>query len=621
MCGICGIVMRDASEVDRDLLNRMTQTLTHRGPDDWGIETHGPVGVGFRRLAILDLSPTGHQPMISADRNACVVFNGEIYNYQELRKEHETAGHHFRGQSDTEVLLASYAAYGPQMLPRFNGMFALAIHDRRRGKLVLARDRLGKKPLFLWSGPDCFAFASELRALQLLPGFPRELDAEALALFTRLGWVPDTHCVFRGVRKHPPASWIEFDIAHWSESGPYTYWDLPPPQEDRSLTESDWVDSVEDLLADAVRIRLRSDVPVGVFLSGGIDSGLVAALAGRSRSDLATVTVGFEEVSTDETALAEATARHLGLRTSVRRLSLPMARALLPSVIGHFDEPFGDASALPTALVCQEARRNFAVILSGDGGDEVFAGYPSHVRAHQTRHLYRIPTAIRSILARRISRLGATDSRWRRFWKRLGYESGRFGLGSTVYPAADWQEVWIDPEYRISPASLPSLLASSAELAGSSAVDAAQRFDLRFYLLSDILVKVDRMSMLHSLEVRSPFLDYRLVELGLRIPSRLRVKGGATKNVLRRLASRLLPPAVAVAPKMGFGIPLREWLFSSDATDHLRETLLSPDPRFPNLLRPGGAEALWKAAENNPQALGSAVFTMLAYRLWCAGQP
>ena len=620
MCGIAGIVTRRGEPPDRVLLERMAESLRHRGPDDSGIEISGPVGFAFRRLAILDLSPAGHQPMVNEDGSCCVMFNGEIYNYVELREELEKLGYIFRSRSDTEVILHLYTRQGTNALNRLNGMFAIAIHDRNNNRVILARDRMGKKPLFYWQGPFGLAFASELRALRLLPGFPADLDPEALGLFVRLGWIPNSHCIYPGVRKLPPSSWAEYDCATGRLSEPRRYWDLPPPGFDTTLTEEEWLDRIETLLSDATRIRLRSDVPLGVFLSGGVDSGLVAACAAKAQQDLTALTIGFDEEEYDETELARRTAQHLGCRHIVRKLRLRDACDLLPQVMGHFDEPFADSSALPTFLVCEQARKEFTVVLSGDGGDEVFAGYSNHVRAWRWRWLDAIPISVRRMPHKlHLDRLGAPDSLWRRAIRRLGEPVGTFGFGGKLYLFQDWLDTLINSDLRLDAQQVIRKLEETIAPDGKGgALDHAQRFDMRLYMLDDILVKVDRMSMRHALEVRSPFLDHRVVELALRVPLRLRVKNRRNKYMLRQLGSRLLPSEVARGPKRGFGVPLHEWFFGNDGK-FFKETLLDHNDRFPPLFRRDGAEALWEAARTNP-VLDPAVFLALSYRWWCEAQ-
>jgi asparagine synthase (glutamine-hydrolysing) len=591
--------------------------MRYRGPDDSGIEVSGSVGFSFRRLAIIDLSPAGHQPMWDAKREVMVIFNGEIYNYLELRQQLQDQGIVFRSGTDTEVLLYLYIMHGTKALSRLNGMYAFAIYDKRSETVLLARDRLGVKPLFYWCGASKFAFASELSALREVQGFPREVDTLALSCYFRLGMVPEWTCIHPDVKKLPPGAWLRFNLKEKRLEDPVLYWDLPGVHEDESVSENIWLERIDSLLDDATRIRLRADVPLGVFLSGGIDSGLVAAAAVRHKQPLTSLTIGFEEGATDETALAKATSDRLGLDPVFRRLNISDAQSHLPAVMGHFDEPFADSSALPTSIVCAEARQRLTVVLSGDGGDEMFGGYKNHVQAFRWRHLERVPTQLRRVVGRGLAGISKPDSRMRRFARRLPERAGMFGMGASFYASHDWLESCLKPEFVVRPKDLIDLY--SRNLPGApmaTGLDFAQRTDLRQFLLEDILVKVDRMSMRHSLEVRSPFLDYRMVEMALSIPTCLRVKGGANKYLLRRLADRYLPSTVCAAPKQGFSIPISNWLFHSPASEHFRQILIAPQPPFPDPFSPGGAERLWQGAQRNPTLIAG-LFGILAYRWWC----
>ncbi len=557
--------------------------------------------------------------MTSPDGRYTIVLNGEVFNFPDLRAELESEGDTFRGHSDTEVLVHLYAKHGLECLRKVNGMFAFGIYDRLERTLVLARDRLGVKPLFYWRRGRTVAFASELCAMLKLPGFPTELSLEALGIYFRLGAIPEWISVYPGVCKLPPGCWVRFQLGTEAVDGPVAYWDLPRVEEQQGRSEAEWVDEIEALLWDATRIRLRSDVPLGMFLSGGIDSGLVAAAAVKQQSELSSLTISFAGESEDETALALKSARRLGLRAITRNLDLEEGLGLLPRVMAHFDEPFSDTSALPTSMVCAEARKQFTVALTGDAGDEVFGGYENHVRAWQWRIMELIPLGWRHATGTLLAGLSEADSLPRRFFRRLGQPVGRFGLGGKLYPFEDWIRTCIKPEFNLDPDQIALLYhAHLPEWAGASSIDLAQRVDLRSYMLQDILVKVDRMSMMHSLEVRSPFLDYRMVELGLRIPSHLRVKHGRNKYLLRRLAARHLPEAVCRAPKRGFGIPLRSWLNRESNAGALLRTLAMNRDGFPDPLVKGGAERVWSLSQKNP-VLTPAISRLLSYRWWCQG--
>jgi asparagine synthase (glutamine-hydrolysing) len=429
MCGLFGFFSNRSEKLNVEILDACRDTLCHRGPDMVGNFQDRGLYLGFRRLAILDLSSEGRQPMTSSDGRYTIVFNGEIYNFLELREELERQGEVFRGHSDTEVLLHLYAEHGIQSLDKLNGMFAFGLYDKWDRTLLLVRDRLGVKPLFYWRHEQALAFASELRAMRGLRGFPTAIDPEALGLYFRLGAVPEWTAIYPGVSKLAPGCWLRYHLESGRVEGPVAYWDLPPVGEEDGKTEDDWVDEIEAMLWDATRIRLRSDVALGVFLSGGIDSGLVAAAAAQQHSGLTSLTIGFAGEPEDETALALATARRLGLNAVTRNINLLEGLEILPRVMAHFDEPFSDTSALPTSLVCTEARKEFTVVLSGDAGDEVFGGYENHVRAWQWRGVDRLPLGWRHAIGSLLASLSPRDSLPRRFFRRMGQPVGRFGLG------------------------------------------------------------------------------------------------------------------------------------------------------------------------------------------------
>lgn len=617
MCGFLGVFADRAEELDVDLLDACRDTLRHRGPDMSGNFQDRGLYMGFCRLAIVDLSSEGNQPMTSSDGRYTIVFNGEIYNFLELRAELERQGEVFKGHSDTEVLLSLYARRGIQCLEQLNGMFAFGLYDRVGRTLLLVRDRLGVKPLFYWRQGKNVAFASEVRAVRGLPGFPTAIDPQALGLYFRLGAVPEWTAVYPGLSKLAPGCWLRYHLESGRVEGPVSYWDLPPVGEEQGKSEEQWLDDIEALLWDATRIRLRADVPVGVFLSGGIDSGLVAAAAASHVNGLSSLTIGFAGEAEDETPLALATARHLGLNATTRNVDLREGPEMLPRVMAHFDEPFSDTSALPTSLVCAEARKQFTVVLSGDGGDEVFGGYENHVRAWQWRNVDRLPLCWRHRAGSFLASLSPGDSLSKRFSRRLGQPVGRFGLGGKIYPFQDWLNGCLKPELNVDPDRIVKLYNEHMpKWVSASSIDLAQRTDLRTYLLEDILIKVDRMSMMHALEVRSPFLDYRLVELGLKVPSGLRTKNGHNKYLLRQLAARHLPEAVCQAPKRGFGIPLESWLTAGSSARVWATTLTKTRDGYLDPFVKGGAERLWNLGQVNP-VLASAVARLLSYRWWC----
>lgn len=598
-------------------LDRARDAMHHRGPDMAGKVVDGNIYLGFRRLAILDLSADGDQPMTTPDGRYTIVFNGEIYNFLELKTELEKQGREFRGRSDTEVLLSLYATLGPACLDKLNGMFAFAIYDRFQQKVFVARDRLGQKPLFLRQRNGSIAFASEICAFRQLPDFSKELDEKALSVYFRLGMIPEWLSVYPGVTKLPPGSWAIIDLVSEKVGKPVRYWTLPPVGEEHGKSEKQWLDEIEALLWDATRIRLRSDVPVGVFLSGGIDSGLVAAAAASQTTGVRAMAVGFPNELQDETALAQASAKHLGLDLIVNDLCFHEGMHTLPKVMACFDEPFADGSALPTYLICAEARKHFKVVLSGDAGDEVFGGYPSHVRAWRWRGIDSLPAKFRYVVGLLGASLTSKDSKARRFFQRLPQPVGRFGLGGTLYPFQNWLDSCISSPFNMPPQELIQMFDEHLpRWDDATSIDHSQRIDLSTYLVNDILVKIDRMSMANSLELRSPFLDYRLVDLGLRVPSKLRVKDGKNKYLLRKLATRHLPAKVCAAQKKGFGIPLRRWLRSECFVRDLPRILTSMKSKQPAPLTVKGVQEFIRLYEKNA-SLTAAMMNMLCYSWWC----
>ncbi len=583
MCGICG-VFAPARAGDGSLLAplaAMTASLAHRGPDGAGLWTDpgAGLGLGHRRLAVQDLSPLGAQPMASATGRYVACFNGELYNFRLLRAQLQALGHGFRGGSDTEVLLAAIEQWGLEdALPRLNGMFALALWDARARRLTLLRDRLGEKPLLVGrlgrDGRAGLVFASELRALRVHPEFDRALDREALALFFRHGCIPAPHSAYVRADKLLPGEALslgpdgERRWRYWDAEEVWRHGLAEPLAEPLAKSAGDAEDELERLLADSVGLRAISDAPLGLFLSGGVDSSLVAALLARQGGPVRSFCIGFEDPGLDESPHAEAVARHLGLRHTTLTATARDMLDLAPRMGDIYDEPFADASQLPTALLCRLARGHVTVALSGDGGDELFGGYaryPWTLRAH--RLLCAVPLPLRRGL---VALLGLPPAglwnalprgralRWRLDALGVdGFEALYLRLLSQhkdparLVPGARAPG---SPGYR--PARWPADLGD-----GDDARLAWMRLaDLLCYLPDDILAKVDRASMAVGLEVRAPLLDHRLVAFAARLPASLLLQGGVGKGLLRRVLHRHVPPALVERPKMGFGPPLAAWL-------------------------------------------------------------
>lgn len=579
MCGICGWFDSHLQGTP-EITERMAGLLQHRGPNDQGYAHGRGWGLGFRRLSILDLSPLGHQPMHSPDWRFWLVFNGEIYNYVELRRDLEREGEQFQSGSDTEVLLRVLARRGVQGLSLLNGMFALALIDTRARTFLLARDRIGVKPLYYEVHAGGLRFASELKALLAWPDAPRQIDPIAVVEYLAQGYLPNETCIFAGYAKLQPGHLLAGSLDAPEQARAAAYWNLELSDDpsNRPLASTEF-EEMQDLLRDAVRIRLRSDVPLGVFLSGGIDSGLVAALAAQAseRPPLA-LTVGFSEKHVDETVLACATAQHVGLKHRVL-VQRPGNLADLDRLAWFYDEPFGDASALPTFALCEAAAQHATVFLSGDGGDEAFGGYRRYIETVRNQPLIELtckaPWGLRS-LARLVPDMSLAHYRL----LKLGLPDCGAAAAFDQLPGdpATWRAVHPDLRSLASRAGRP--LWERWDLSrGASLTTRQQRIDYEMYLPDDVLTKVDRASMAHSIEVRSPFLDYRLVEFAARLPRGALLNAREGKLPLRALGARFLPTVVKRGVKRGFEVPLGEWFRHSTGVALVRERLLSPEAR------------------------------------------
>jgi asparagine synthase (glutamine-hydrolysing) len=565
MCGIAGIYVRGEAPVDERRLLAMRDDQTHRGPDAVGLRSLPHVGLAFNRLAIIDLSPQANQPMASDGDSVWIVFNGEIYNFRQLRQELESRGRTFRTQSDTEVILQGYAHWGIEVVPRLNGMFAFALWDARRETLYLARDRVGKKPLFYRDAEGEVAFASEVRALvRGLRGTP-PVDPRALHAYLGYLCVPGEASIYEGVHKVPPACVVTCNRQGLRID---RYWSLSFREKIRCV-EREAVERLDALLDEATRLRLISDVPLGAFLSGGVDSSTVVAMMSRAGGTVRTFSVGFTDERLNELPHAKAVAQALGTRHTEIVVEADAA-AILPRLVWHYGEPFADHSAVPTYYVSAAARQHVTVALNGDGGDESFAGY-SWNRAVRVAELYRqiVPRPLRRGLepiGHAIGRLAPREGSARSLSRLMNDWSDR--------PAADL--FWIWPGFRKSDLEVLCTESFRSRLAnldpgayaravyertdGPDDVDRGLQVILDTYLPDHLLVKTDIASMANSLEARSPLLDYRILEFAASLPSRLKFRGMRSKRILKTLAARLVPPSVVYRPKQGFGVPLADWL-------------------------------------------------------------
>jgi len=587
MCGIAGIVDRNARSTAADnaeILRAMVATLTHRGPDDTGVWSDADAGVwlGHRRLAVIDVSPAGRQPMISADGRYVINYNGEIYNYREIAGELEGAGAAFRSHCDTEVLLEAIGHWGfAAALEKLNGMFAFALWDKRERLLHLVCDRMGEKPLYYGALGDRLLFGSELKAMYAYPGFSPSIDRNALASYLRLNCIPAPHTIYEGVQKIPPGNLLTVDPSRLPRlPDPTPYWQVPfAADRDPEVTESACIENIERLLRDSVRIRLQADVPVGVFLSGGLDSSLVTALAqAESRTRIKTYSIGFEAFGYDEAPYAKHIAGHLHTDHHEAYVSATEAQAVIPELAGIYDEPFSDSSQIPTLLISRIARNDVTVVLSGDGGDELFGGYNRHFLAGRLQgFIDKTPLFLRCGLQQGLQAIspaawdrilracqGILPSRYRPLppGERLHKLADLLTCNDTAAMYRQLISHWEAPNDIVQMGREYALHTASAAHWNEARDPALQMMylDAIGYLPSDILTKLDRASMAVSLEARLPMLDHRLVEQAMQLPLDLKIRDGQGKWILRQILGKHVPAALSERPKMGFGVPLADWL-------------------------------------------------------------
>jgi asparagine synthase (glutamine-hydrolysing) len=585
MCGIAGKLYFDPLRpVEESVLRQMCDAMSHRGPDDAGIYIRGPVGLGHRRLSIIDLSPLGHQPMSNDDGSVWITFNGEIYNFPELRRELERAGVSFRSRSDTEVLLKLYEARGTDCLRELRGMFAFAIWDARRRRLFMARDRLGVKPLYYRLGADGLAFASEIKGLLQDPEVGREVDPVAIHHYLTYQYIPGPWCAFADVRKLPPAHYM---VCENGRTEIQRYWKLAHGPKHEARTAAQLRDLEQELLErldDAVRCRLISDVPVGAFLSGGIDSSAVVAMMSRQMSQpVRTFSIGFAEDAYDELPAARTVAdlfhtRHTEFRASVDIVDM------VPQLVRAYDEPFAADSAIPTFILSKLARQHVTVILNGDAGDENFAGYDRHMAHHLATRLRGATRLLGSGPARRLLEAlphGSSphDPRWRlkRFADQLGQAPEARNAGWQTRFGEREKAALYSEEFRRGLLGIDShdlLFARYREAEAVDFLDQILYADVTTYLPDCLLTKVDIATMAYSLEARSPFLDHPFMEFVARLPSSLKLRGGRSKWILKRALGGILPSEILDRRKMGFTMPLDAWL-RGELEDMARDLLLS----------------------------------------------
>jgi asparagine synthase (glutamine-hydrolysing) len=620
MCGIVGRLNTDRTKaVEPGLIRAMCGTLVHRGPDDEGIHVDGPVGLGMRRLSIIDVAG-GHQPISNEDGTIWVVQNGEIYNYRDWKPLLESRGHRFRTNSDTEAIVHLYEEYGDDFVHHLRGMFAIAIWDKRREALILARDRLGIKPLYYAALGDRLLFGSELKAL-LPDGLPRDVDHQALHEYLSFNYVPGPRTIFRAAKKLQPGHRL---VARHGRVTVEPYWRPQPVSAPARGGEpiAYYVEQLTEILKESVRYRLIADVPLGVFLSGGLDSSTVVAVMREvSSNPIKTFSIGFEEESFNELPYARMIAKHF--ETDHHEATVRADAAdLLPKLVHFFDEPFADSSAVPVYYLSQLARRHVTVALGGDGGDEIFAGYETYT-AYKLASLYRgLPAQVRAIIPPLVSRLPVSHKK-----VSFDYKAKRFIQSALLPPERAhyaWKEVFSEEmRSRLYAADLDGYLEDPyrvferqfAECRGKGMLSRLQYVDLRVYLPDDILVKVDRMSMANSLEVRDPLMDHKLVEFAATIPPELHLRRLCKKYLLKRAMAHRLPRQVINRKKGGFNVPIPSWL-RHDLRDYVRDVLSEKRLREQGFFNPAVVQELIREHGEMRADWSRNIWGLLVFSLW-----
>lgn len=616
MCGIAGYF----GQGNQETLAKMTKTLSYRGPDDSGIFCDEKIGLGHTRLSIIDLSSSGHQPMSNQAQTIWLVFNGEIYNFKDLQKNLEKKGYKFKSTSDTEVIIHLYEEYGENLFSKLNGMFALAIYDQTKKKIILARDRLGKKPLYWTIQKNTLIFGSELKSLLAHPNFTKDLNLESLNQYLLYEYVPTPNTIFKNTYKLEPGTYLIFD---GKTKNLKTFWDIT--FSDSNLNEKEALSHLDQELNQAVKSRLVSDVPLGIFLSGGIDSSAICYYAQKnSTQKIKTFSIGFSEKSFDESIYARQVAKHLGTEHSEKIFDARECINIIPEVFDKLDEPLADSSILPTFLLSRFTREKVTVALGGDGGDELFMGYDTFLAEQFARYYDLVPgfiknaiTAGANILPTSFSNI-SLDFKLKKFT--AGFENNKnyrhhIWLGSfdksaraKLFNANVWQSLKTKNEFT----TLDNCLEKYKN------IDFKKQLILLYlktYLMDDILVKMDRASMFNSLEVRTPFLDYKLVDFANSLPNKYKIRGTKRKYILNKLMEKKLPPEIIKRKKKGFGMPMAAWL-AKDLKPLALDLLNEDSIKSQNLFEPAFITDLLKNHFEKKQDNRKTIWTLLVFQMW-----
>ncbi|MDA8660017.1 asparagine synthase (glutamine-hydrolyzing) [Luminiphilus sp.] len=642
MCGVAGLIATERPlDWSEEAITKMIGCLEHRGPDDRGVwgSSRAPVMLGHRRLSIVDLSASGHQPMVSQDGRYALALNGEIYNFKQLRRELEVTGCRFRGQSDTEVVLSAIEQWGFEAaLKRFTGMYALAVWDELEGQLFLARDRMGEKPLYYGWANDVFVFASELKALRAIPGWSPDLDLDAVGLQMRYTYIPAPYSVYKGISKLKPGTYVKVTLREFAEIGlAVPYWnfdDIALSERSHSRSRAEVADELDQLLTEVIGHQMVADVPLGAFLSGGIDSSLITALMQKQLpTPVKTFSIGFDEAEYNEAHHASAVAEHLGTDHTELYVSAQQARDVIPLLPDIYDEPFSDSSQIPTYLVSKIAREHVTVALSGDGGDEVFGGYNRYLAGKGVwNNIKRVPSPLRRVLSSGIDRTSAQTVNSinaifrpllprRHQYKNVGEKLKKLSASwhqsdaSSIY--ASMIELWGEPGDLVYGAKSLEFLGQHRATFDTLGDFTEQMMfaDTVTYLPDDILTKVDRASMAVSLETRVPFLDHRVVEFMWRQPLDFKISGNETKCLLRDILYRHVPKHLIERPKMGFGVPIDQWLrgpLREWAEDLLAEDRLNRQ----GLFNSRAVQKMWREHLSGQMSRQYLLWPVLMFQAW-----
>ncbi|PYS82036.1 MAG: asparagine synthase (glutamine-hydrolyzing) [Acidobacteria bacterium] len=623
MCGIAGFVNQRSAEKAHGpeecaaVLDRMCRVIAHRGPDDQGMMvTKDGVALGMRRLSIIDLAG-GHQPLSGCGGSATIVFNGEVYNFRELRRELEARGHRFATHSDTEAIVHAFEEYGEACVDHLRGMFVFAIWDERERRLFVARDRAGKKPLYYTVTPrGAFVFGSELKSLLEHDEVGREINAEALDAYLTLGYVPEPLSIFRDIHKLPPGHHLTFADGRVTIK---SYWDFRYEPVKEARGEEEYIEELRGLLDEAVRIRLVADVPLGAFLSGGVDSSTVVGLMARhTNRPVKTFSIGFHEDSYNELKYARLAAERFGTE-HVEFIVTPDICDIVDELVWHFDEPFADSSAIPTYMVSKLAREHVKVVLSGDGGDELFAGYTRYVTDSRRSGFARLPRFLRQGVMRPLSARLPHGARGRNYLHNVALDPVERYLDSvSVFTKLNRLSLYTEDFRRLLPAGdlvALSFQGHAANVRTGEALDKLLYIDSKTYLPGDILTKVDRMSMAASLEARVPLLDHKLIEFVTRIPAALKMRGLETKHVFKRAVRDLVPAEILDRPKQGFGVPIEQWI-NHQLRGRIRETLGETRARQRGYVEPRYVQTLLDEHERGRRDHSTQLWALFMLELW-----